>query len=613
MASDPQPLFQQAMLAHRAGDLDRMQALCQQILAEHPGFLRARLLLAVAFAMKGERDAAMDGFQDLIRIDPTCQPAFNWLATMLRDQGDFAGAIEMAEASVKLAPDSPDGLAILGLCLCDLQRYAEAEPLLRRAAKIAPRMDNVQSALASALEALGSTAEAAVAARKAVAIAPSAEEHLRLARLESALGNTRRAVDSLCSVVDSAPDNASYRLRYAEALRLAGDFREAEQQIDAAERLDPHSEPVFSERAVLLQSLGRFAEARRMFESALEIDPGQGHAYYGIVSGTKVGESELPLIERMQKLLDDGSLPPEQQIHVNFALGKAHDDLGRYEPAMRYFDAANALAKTHWLTEPFDQANFRSATDARIERFTPELFEQLLPAQSGSDRPLFVVGMMRSGTTLTEQMLTRHPMIGGVGERPFWPSLDRDLLAGITPAITPESLAKSAQKYLNELPPQTADTRYVIDKNPANVFALGLIHAAYPNARFIHVRRNPVDTALSIYMTPVETPPPFTCDRANIVFAYKEYLRTFEHWRRVIPADRLLEVDYEQITSDPHAAIGAILEFVGLPWEEACLHPEGNPKSVNTPSFWQVRQPLFTSVARWKRYEPYLGAFAELM
>ena len=142
---------------------------------------------------------------------------------------------------------------------------------------------------------------------------------------------------------------------------------------------------------------------------------------------------------------------------------------------------------------------------------------------------------------------------------------------------------------------------------------LGLLHIAFPNARIIHMRRHPVDTCLSIWATPVANGIDLCASKDNVVFAYKAYLRIMEHYRQVLPSDRLMEVQYETLVSDRERITREMIEFCGLPWDEACMKPEENTRSVKTPSVWQVRQPVYkTSMERWRKYEPWLGAFAEL-
>jgi hypothetical protein len=154
---------------------------------------------------------------------------------------------------------------------------------------------------------------------------------------------------------------------------------------------------------------------------------------------------------------------------------------------------------------------------------------------------------------------------------------------------------------------------HVTDKNPGNLMFVGALHLAFPNAHILHIIRNPIDTAISIWTTPMRTSAPFVCNRENIVFAYKEYLRLMDHWRSVVPESRLRDFRYESLIEDPATSTRQMTDFLGLDWEEACIHPENNRHAVRTPSFWQVRQPLYkSSTERWRRYEPWLGAFRDL-
>jgi len=549
----------------------------------------------------------------LIRIDPSCQPAFNWLAVLMKDQGNPEAALPLAERSVLLAPQSPEALMTLGLCLYDLKRWSEAAKAFRQASKLSPQNATLQSHLASSLQSNGQSSAAVLAARKAVELDPSVEELSRLGELETVLGNAEEAVDCFRRVVESFPESAPYRIKYAGALKLALLPAEAEEQLNLAEAIDPTLDRIYVEQGFLLQSQGKFDMARPRLERALGLNPTFGLAYYGIVSALKVTEADLHIIDQMRRLLDSGSLAPEDEIHIQFALGKSYNDLGMYEQAIAAYDRANQLAIKLWMSQPFKPEEYRSETDAKIKLFSPEFLEKNRSFGSESEVPVFVLGMMRSGTTLTEQLLTRHPEVGGVGEQAFWASAQSELIDARFGTLNARKLASYTGEYLSKLEKMAPGKRYVIDKNPANVLSVGLIHVAFPNAKIVHVKRNPIDTALSIYMTPVQIPPPFGCNRSNIVFAYREYIRLFEHWRTVIPEENLIEVEYEQLIGNGRETVSRLLEFLGLEWSEDCIHPELNPKSVATPSFWQVRQPLFaSSVDRWKRYEPWLGEFLQL-
>jgi hypothetical protein len=221
--------------------------------------------------------------------------------------------------------------------------------------------------------------------------------------------------------------------------------------------------------------------------------------------------------------------------------------------------------------------------------------------------------MIRSGTTLVEQILSSHPEIGGAGEQTFWLDNWRSALTTGQEAVDPTGIQLAGSRYVALLNRIAPGKRRVVDKMPSNYPGLGIIYLALPKAKVIHVRRHPVDTCLSIYATPNRRHADFMHDRDNIVTAYRQYQRIMDHWRSTLPAGYLMEIDYEDLVCNSEAVSRTMIEFCGLNWSDACLRPEQNRKPVVTPSAWQVRQPIYsTSSGRWRRFEPWLGAFAEL-
>jgi hypothetical protein len=246
--------------------------------------------------------------------------------------------------------------------------------------------------------------------------------------------------------------------------------------------------------------------------------------------------------------------------------------------------------------------------------FSVQFFEKYAKLGLNNDTPVFIVGMPRSGTTLVEQVISSHPDVGAGGELRFWrddvEALRRELSRGLISEIV---VNDTAARYLALLESIKPGKKFMTDKMPINFLFLGAIHLVFPRARIIHCRRNALDTCLSIYMTRYVTPPEFANDRGNIVFGYKQYERLMAHWRAVLPRENLLEVDYETLVAERGKETRRIVEFLDLPWDEACMYPEKNERAVMTPSLWQVRQPVHNnSVRRWRNYEPWLGVFSEL-
>jgi hypothetical protein len=229
--------------------------------------------------------------------------------------------------------------------------------------------------------------------------------------------------------------------------------------------------------------------------------------------------------------------------------------------------------------------------------------------------PILITGTMRSGTTLMEQILSSHPDVVGCGELGFWGFQAGPIYYQDQVVPKDEDMRVIAEDYVEFLRAAAhGDCRFAIDKQPHNYEHIGLIHMAFPNAPIIYMKRNAVDTCVSIYLTPNSMPAPFACDKGNIAFVYEQHMKLMDHWRAVLPPGRIFEVKYEELVADREPILRRLLEYCGLEWSDACLDHEKNDRVVNTPSYWQVRQPVYkTSIDRWKRYEPWLGEFARLI
>src|SRR5262249_7924867 len=245
---------------------------------------------------------------------------------------------------------------------------------------------------------------------------------------------------------------------------------------------------------------------------------------------------------------------------------------------------------------------------------TPELIARASELGNGDVTPVLIIGMPRSGTTLVEQIVSSHPEVGAGAELNFWnergPVWHRSDATGNDRPF----LAKAATDYLGVLHAVAPRAKRVTDKMPFNFLWAGLIHLAFPRAVIIHCRRTPVDTALSIHQTHFHPSLAFPTGGSELVAYFRSYQRLTDHWRRVLPAESFIEVDYEELTRAPEPGIRRIIAACGLPWNEACLQPEKNPRAVKTPSKWQTRQPIYrNSVERWRRYEPWLGQLRALL
>jgi hypothetical protein len=231
-----------------------------------------------------------------------------------------------------------------------------------------------------------------------------------------------------------------------------------------------------------------------------------------------------------------------------------------------------------------------------------------------SEEPFFIFGMPRSGTTLLEQIVSRHSAVGAGGELFFWRDNSRrvyDLRRG---AMNPDQLRNLGSKYLELIRSKAPGKAHVTDKFPGNYLYLGLLHVIFPKSVFLHARRHPIDTCLSIYMRPFGTNQGLGRTRREIVDTYRGYRESIARWKQVLGAERMLDVQYEQVVQDTVTTTRSVIKFCGLEWEDACLKPHEGDRRVITFSKWQVRQPVYkSSLERWRNYEPWLGIFRELL
>jgi hypothetical protein len=229
-------------------------------------------------------------------------------------------------------------------------------------------------------------------------------------------------------------------------------------------------------------------------------------------------------------------------------------------------------------------------------------------------KAVFVVGMMRSGTSLVEQIIASHPAVAGAGELSFWNDAVRKYNALLRQEPLPESLRRQlAEGYLQALERHSVDASRVVDKAPINSNYLGVIHSVFPNARIIYMRRDPIDTCLSCYFQPLSVSHSFTLDLSDLAHYYREHQRLMAHWRSVLPPGAILDVPYDQLVADQEGWTRKILDFVGLEWDPRCLDFHTTARPVATASYWQVRQRIYNdSVQRWRHYRKFIGPLLDL-
>jgi tetratricopeptide (TPR) repeat protein len=534
------------------------------------------------------------------------------LATSMLREGRPADAIAPLRDAALLEPVNPIIQHDLGLACLEVGRIADAIAALRRAVASNPRYADAHFRLGIALEKLGDITGAIVAYDRATKFSPSlAEAWFRAGALVYTLGHREEAIGCFRRAAATAAQTSFGRLGKARALLIEDRNHEAEQVLREALVADPENAMAYDLLGNLLSEFGRFDEARACFERAIAIAPLLAGSYYDLVRCRPITSQDEGLLQEMQTALATAGLEKEQRLRLHLAIGKAAEDLGNYSLAMLHFNAADAFRRE---SGSFDSAAFSIEVNRLIARCTPELIAQAFELGSLDATPVLIVGMPRSGTTLVEQIVSMHPEVGPGGELNFWnergAAWHRSGAAGNENSF----LQKAAADYVRFLRTIAPKTARVTDKMPFNFLWAGLIHLALPRATIIHCRRAFVDTAISIHQTFFHPSLAFPTGGAELVAYFHSYRRLTNHWRRVLPSDRFIEVDYEDLTSTPEPVIRRIIAACGLPWHDACLRPQSNPRSVKTPSKWQTRQPIYrSSIARWRRYEPWLGPLRALL
>ena len=528
-------------------------------------------------------------------------------ARRLREAGRFDEAIAALREALRLSPYDPVIYSDIGtLCLLT-NRGDSALDCFENAIGLNPRFAVAHYNLGATLEQQGRGQEAIASLRCAIKLLPTlGQAHSRLGNLLLAQGEREEAMACFRRAGALLTSPADRDMEQAKLLLAEGRPGEAETSLRRAISLDPSNSLGYVILGDLLGEAGRFEEAVTMLRRATELDPDRVGPYHSQIVYTKISEADRPLLDRMEAMLARPGRSDFDRTLLHFGLGKAQDDLGDPAGAIRHFDQANSIEHGRLA---FDRAAFANQVDALIETFTVDFFTRD-PAASLSELPVFILGMPRSGTTLVEQILSAHSAVAPGGELTFWAERGPP---GSAPDVDLSASTSASADYLASLRAIAPDAARITDKNPFNFLWIGQIHLALPQARILHCRRHPIDTCLSIYFTRFATSQPFAYDRGDLAFYYRQYARLMAHWRKVLPPDRLLEIDYEALTADPEQMTRQMIAFCGLDWDPSCLAPERNPRVVRTASVWQARQPVYrSSVERWRRYEPWLGELLDL-
>jgi len=645
-----QKMLAAAQQARQSGLTAQAEALYRDILKEAPGALDVQHQLAVLLATSNRPQEAARHFRIVLKVNPTHAPTHANLANALLEAGQQEEAITEYRRAVSLDPKLEWAHAHLGAALRRVGKPEEAVAHYKRALDLNGKNAFAFNGLGLAYRDLDDLPRALECLERAVGLAPQVPEY----RMN--FGSTLNKHDLPDLAIEQYYEAAKLQPESLEAVVLLGEtllkqrrFDDAKECFDRALTLKPDEPELVERRGFVYLDMGDTDRALAEFQQVLDQHPerlmallglGRSHmeaghskqaaaslellvqrhpdesaGYFYLAASRKFGPEDL-IIPRLRALTDRTNEEDKAAIGLNFALGKIYDDCKQWDESFAHYAKGNRLRNKQYNYQPSEE---EAGFDALISVFSLDFMEVHRDCGVESTLPVLIVGMPRSGTTLTEQIVSSHPQVIGAGEVEFWNkapnampyTLETDIpYPDCMTQITPEKSAEVAGRYLNllrKIAGPGAQPARITDKMPHNFMNLGLAALLFPNVPIIHCRRDAMDNCLSIFFQNFSEGHPYAYDLANLGHHYRQYERLMAHWHAVLPG-RILDLQYEDLITDPESWSRKLIEFVGLEWDDACLAPHKLERTVKTASHWQVRQPIYkTSVARWKHYEQYLG------
>lgn len=564
-----------------AGQLQQAEHVLRQILQRQPTHAHALHLLGVIAHQCGKPELAIELIGQAIASNDRVALFHTNRGEMCRQLKRLDEAIEHGQRAVALEPGMPAAHSNLGIAYFDKNDYVHAEACQQQALALQPVLPAALNNMGSICRERKQLDDAADYYRRAIAAAPHYAEPL--SNLGSVLNEERR---------------------HDEAMVL----------FNQALAIDPQLTGALLGKGRLYMEDGRLEDAEALFRQALAINPDELGARFHLSQVKKVrkGDENMAALVAMGKGLD--RMPWRKATQLHYALGKCYDDIGEPARAFPHFLEAARLERQQISYDPAANTKF---FDDIMSLFDAPTMERLRGHGNDDAAPIFVLGMPRSGTTLTEQIIASHPDVHGAGElRELLAIAHRQTIINDNAADFPanlknlsgEHLAAWGGDYLASLRGYAPTARRITDKMPTNFFMTGLIHLMLPNAKIVHVSRHPLDTCLSCFARSFSKGQDHTYDLAELGRYYVNYTRIMEHWRKVIPEHAFLDVRYEELVTDNEAQARRLIDFCGLEWDTACLQSHKTKRPVRTDSVTQVREPIYTSsVGRWRRYEPFLA------
>jgi len=679
-------MLQQVISLINNNRLMEAKNICNQLFKSNKKNADLLMLMADINSRLGAIKEAKLNYKKVIKLRPAHSQAYTGLAMLYHGQEIYPKAEKYYRCSLKINNKQPVTHYNLGAVLQELGKLENAESEYRQAIEFKPDYVKAHANLGYILKVSGKLDESVAHYQQALQQEPdTAELHYNLgltllllgdtanakkhqllaiksnsdyadawyglASVHSFTGDFSQACDNYQKSLELNPDNIDALIAYAGTLSDSGNHEAALQQIELVLKKEPDNLTAIAQQAIIYGALGQankaleycdkifdkspnnenaaivaanmheiLGDAQRAFtyiEPLLKNDPPDvsvALCYLAISEKTGCTDDAVKYLESTLQLKNNCKSDVSK---IHFALGKAFDKSGEYDKAFNYYETGN-----NFLKSDFNNDDFCQYIDNTIKVFDKDYKKHLATSLERSSRPIFIVGMPRSGTSLVEQIISSHSSVFGAGEQRKISTILEELPAILNSNKQPidclsiadeKIMTQLSQSYLDFLTDLNADASYVTDKMPGNYMNLGLIQLLFPNSKIIYCKRNPLDNCLSCYFQYFSRDINWSYEQKHLGCVYNEHLRLMEHWKNILELP-ILEVQYETLTSNQEKITRDILNFLDIEWEDQCLDFHKNKRLVWTASYNQVRNPMYNkSVERWKHYEEHLGPLIEII
>jgi tetratricopeptide (TPR) repeat protein len=609
-----------AEMCRRQGRLQEAIGFGIEAVKALPDYPHAHANLGIAYYDYKDLNRAEACQLKALALAPKLASARNNLGSIHRERKNLVAAIACYHAVLSDHPGYAEAASNLGNALTENGQPEEAVKVLEPLVEANPGHAEAVSNLGVAYFALDEIEKAAASFRDALKLRQDYPEAMigmgRVLREQGLIPEAQKMAERILQL---RPESTAAWVLTGDLFGEAGLLDKAQAAYAHALNLDPEAEGALLGRGHLLMEHGKMADAEASFREAMAVSVDKLAARAALVQVKTVKSEEE---EDAQALIEQGTriseLSEQKALGLHYALGKIYDDLQQYDLAFRHYAEGARLKRKRISYSAYNTdligANIRKT-------FTKSAIAQWRGPGFSSRLPILVLGMPRSGTTLTETILASHPDVYGGGELPDLLYIAaapryRDGLGYplCLQGITQTELAIMGEKYVAGLSSRAPSSPRITDKMPANFNYIGLVHLMLPQAKIVHVRRNAVDTCLSNFTKLFHRSQYHSYDLVELGRYYRYYAEVMEHWRAVLPRNAFYEIQYEELVSHPEQEVRKLLAYCELDWNEACLSFHETERTIKTASITQVRKPMYqSSVRRWRRYETNLGPLLEAL